>query len=90
MPESVSSIIAATTLCSVQAIHAGSASTIHSTGLLLIGDAARIGIPHIGAGTSKAIEDARTLANAIDFDRWWDRLIGTRSVYFDKKNLDFK
>lgn len=25
-----------------------------------------------------------------DFDRWWDRLIGTRSVYFDKKNLDSK
>lgn len=141
MPESVSSIITATTLCSAQAIYAGNASTFHSTRLILIGDAARIGIPHIGAGTSMAIEDARTLTDAIDsedstahliarlaewnearraqtidtmlfgrelgqaiqfsgnewhtwepkdFDRWWDKLIGTRSVYFDKKNLDSK
>ena len=49
----------------------------------MIGDAARIAIPHVGAGTSMAIVDARSLAEAVDatgdsLDRRLDRWTGTR------------
>ena len=66
MADSMSSILLASDSWSLQAIHGGIASGGSSDRLILIGDAARIAIPHVGAGTSLAITDARTLAEAID------------------------
>ena len=66
MPASMSSILRSTDSWSLQAIHGGIASRAVSGRLVLIGDANRIAIPHVGAGTSMAITDARSLAAAID------------------------
>ena len=85
MAESMASIILAGDDWSLQAIHGGIASVVVSGRLVLIGDAARIAIPHVGAGTSMAITDARTLAEAIEggdedleprLARWADRRRG--------------
>ena len=79
MPASMSSILQSSDSWSLQAIHGGIASRAVSGRLVLIGDANRIAIPHVGAGTSMAIIDARSLAAAIDgsddeldrrLDRW--------------------
>ena len=61
----MASIVQATGELSIQAIFTGNASTFHSGRMVLIGDAARIAIPHIGAGTSMAIRDAMDLAESI-------------------------
>ena len=83
MAASMSSILLSSDSWSLQAIHAGTASTAVAGRLVLIGDAARIAIPHVGAGTSMAIVDARSLAEAIDgadadLDRRLERWAETR------------
>lgn len=61
----IASIVQATGEVSIQTIYTGNASSFHSGRMVLIGDAARIAIPHIGAGTSMAIRDALDLADGI-------------------------
>ena len=83
MAESMAAILTTGEAWSLQAIHGGIASRGVSGRLALIGDAARIAIPHVGAGTSMAIVDARSLAEAVDatgdsLDRRLDRWAGTR------------
>lgn len=83
MAESMCSILMASDSWSLQAIHGGIASRGVRGRLVLIGDATRIAIPHIGAGTSMAIMDARSLAETIDatadgLDQRLDRWAGTR------------
>ena len=131
----MASIVQATDELSIQAIFTGNASSFHSGRMVLIGDAARIAIPHIGAGTSMAIRDAMDLAESIhhadgdlensleawammrrtstigsiefgcelghelqfsnrdwqawstdDFDKWWNDLVGDRSLYFQPRS----
>ena len=83
MAASMAAILKGGESWSLQAIHGGIASRGVSGRLVLIGDATRIAIPHIGAGTSMAIMDARSLAEAIDaggdgLERRLDRWAGTR------------
>ena len=59
-------LIQTTDQLSIQAIFAGNAKRFHSGRMALVGDAARIAIPHIGAGTSMAIGDAYELATILD------------------------
>ena len=135
MDAGMASIVQATDELSIQAIFTGNASSFHSGRMVLIGDAARIAIPHIGAGTSMAIRDAMDLAESIhhadgdlensleawammrrtstigsiefgcelghelqfsnrdwqawstdDFDKWWNDLVGDRSLYFQPRS----
>ena len=58
MDPGMASLIESTKDPSIQAIFAGNATRFHAGRLVLVGDAARIAIPHIGAGTSMAIGDA--------------------------------
>ena len=70
MEPGIASLIESTKNPSIQAIFAGNATRFHAGRLVLVGDAARIAIPHIGAGTSMAIGDAfelgRMLGDASD------------------------
>ncbi|MEE2971552.1 MAG: FAD-dependent monooxygenase, partial [Planctomycetota bacterium] len=68
MPASLAAIVAATSSLSVQAIFGGSTHRRVVDRLVLVGDAACLAIPHVGAGTSLAISDARRLAEAIEGD----------------------
>lgn len=68
MPSSQAAIVNATTSLSVQAIFGGSTTRRVVDRLALVGDAARLAIPHVGAGTSLAISDAEQLAEAIEGD----------------------
>ena len=66
MSSELAAIVEATESLSMQAIHGGSASRRVVGRFALVGDAARVAIPHVGAGTSLAIMDAWTLADAIE------------------------
>ena len=64
-PASFAEAAAATEHLSEQAIFSGVPAQLHRRRVALIGDAAHVAVPHIGAGSSLAVLDARSLAAAL-------------------------
>lgn len=64
-PEEFMHIADATKNLSLQAIYHGISSPFARERIVLVGDAAHIAVPHIGAGSTFAIQDALSLAQAI-------------------------
>ena len=64
-PPEFSLIARATENLSLQAIYSGVAEQFSRGRIALVGDAAHIAVPHIGAGTSYAIQDALSLSQAL-------------------------
>lgn len=64
-PAAISAAAAATERIYLQAIYRGVPARITHGAILLVGDAAHLSVPHIGAGSSFAIQDAASLGEAI-------------------------
>jgi 2-polyprenyl-6-methoxyphenol hydroxylase-like FAD-dependent oxidoreductase len=66
MPAAFSAAAAATKNLYLQAIYKGLPDRMARDRLILVGDAAHVSLPHIGAGSSFAVQDAASLAEAMD------------------------
>lgn len=68
-PQEFSSIARATGKLALQPIFFGVPDRFCRGRVALVGDAAHVAVPHIGAGSSFAIQDAEALASALDPER---------------------
>ncbi|MGB8340973.1 MAG: FAD-dependent monooxygenase [Chthoniobacterales bacterium] len=64
-PEPLSAAAEAGEKIYLQSIYKGVPARLTRGNIILVGDAAHVAVPHIGAGTSFAIQDAASLAEAI-------------------------
>ena len=65
LPSWLAALVAATETIFLQPILSGFAEQIHGQGLLLVGDAAHLAVPHVGGGVTLAVQDSLSLADAI-------------------------
>ena len=65
MPVEFSAAAAATKDIFIQAIYQGLPARMARDRIILVGDAAHVSLPHIGAGSSFAVQDAASLADAL-------------------------
>lgn len=64
-PAAFSALACATDNMYLQAIYKGVPARLIHNNLILVGDAAHVSVPHIGAGSSFAVQDAASLAEAL-------------------------
>lgn len=65
LPAWMDELVSATETLFLQPIFDGVATQTVGSGLALVGDAAHLAVPHVGAGVTLAVEDSFTLAEAL-------------------------
>ena len=65
LPPWLSALVAATETIFLQPIFCGFARRVLGPGLVLVGDAGHLGVPHVGGGVTLAVQDSLALAEAM-------------------------
>jgi 2-polyprenyl-6-methoxyphenol hydroxylase-like FAD-dependent oxidoreductase len=65
LPAWMNSLVDATETLFLQPIFSGTVNRMAGSGVVLVGDAAHLAVPHVGAGVTLAVEDSFSLAECI-------------------------